>query len=89
MSDSSSATHKQLTRRVYRTQTYFFHPAKKLVRSRVVSLGFCEQLAQALDRKWNSTIEGERGGKKKESALYKFKDFYLGCHNFVFRTDML
>lgn len=68
---------------------YFFHSAKKLVCSCVVSLGFCEQLAQALDRKWNSTIEGERERGKKKSALYRLKDFYLGCHNFVLRIDML
>lgn len=41
-------------------RTYFLHPTKKLVCSCVVPLGFCEQLAQALDRKWNSKIEGER-----------------------------
>lgn len=55
-----------MTYRVYRIQTYFFHSAKKLVCSCVVSLGFCEQLTQALDRKWNSTIEGDRGRKKKK-----------------------
>lgn len=48
---------------------YFFHSAKKLVCSCVVSLGFCEQLAQALDGKWNSTIEGERGKKKNQHSI--------------------
>jgi len=37
--------------------TYLLHPPKKLFSSCVVPLGFCEQLAQALDRKWNSKIQ--------------------------------
>lgn len=46
--------------------TYLFHPTEKLVYSRVVPLGFREQLAQALDRKWNST---KMMGKKKKAVV--------------------
>lgn len=51
--------------------TNLFHPTEKLVYSRVVPLGFREQLTQALDRKWNSTkVMGKK--KKKSSCLAVF-----------------
>lgn len=38
-------------------RTHLLHPPEKLICSCVVPLGFCEQLTQALNRKWNSKIE--------------------------------
>lgn len=67
MSDAGVSRRTSFIENGHVAQAYLLHPSKKLICSCVVPLGFCEQLAQALDRKWNSKIEKKRKNNNRLS----------------------